>query len=150
LNCFCNRSSSASLAQATLDGVEAAGGQAVDFGVVSTPQLHYNVVCKNTNGAYGIVGEEGYFNKLASAFKLIRGANSTKGNYAPILKFDGANGVGAQKMCVLAAQLGAALQVTVVNDGSTAGDILNEGCGADFVKVQQKAPRGLEGTRGER
>jgi len=130
--------------------VEAAGGQANDFGIVSTPQLHYNVVCKNTNGAYGVVGEEGYFNKLANAFKLVRGTSSTKGNYVPMLKFDGANGVGAQKMRSLGELLGSSLLVTVVNDGSAAGDVLNEGCGADFVKVQQKAPRGLEDTRGER
>ncbi len=69
------RKSSPSLAQAVLDGVRAVGGaEAVDFGVVSTPQLHYNVVCRNTGGAYGEEGEEGYFKKLAEAFKRIRGA----------------------------------------------------------------------------
>ncbi len=67
------RCSSPALAKAVLDGVEAAGGVAQDFGVVSTPQLHYNVVCQNTNGRYGQVGEEGYFKKLAVAFRKIRG-----------------------------------------------------------------------------
>ncbi len=60
-----------------LDGVSAAGGQAVDVGVVTTPQLHYNVVCRNTNGAYGQEGEEGYFQKLANAFKKLRGEVQT-------------------------------------------------------------------------
>ncbi len=69
------RKSSPSLSQAVLDGVRAVGGaEAVDFGVVSTPQLHYNVVCRNTGGAYGEEWEEGYFKKLAEAFKRIRGA----------------------------------------------------------------------------
>ena len=67
------RISGPSLAQAVLDGVAAAGGQATDVGVVTTPQLHYNVVCKNTKGGYGEVGADGYFKKLAGAFKKIRG-----------------------------------------------------------------------------
>jgi len=133
-----------------LDGINAAGGNGRDFGVVSTPQLHYNVVCQNTNGQYGEVGEEGYFDKLAKAFKLIRGLHEEKGNYKAKLMFDGANGVGAQKMRLLAQKMGNSLDVTVVNDGTQEGDVLNSGCGADFVKVQQKAPRNLEHTRGER
>ena len=68
------RSSSPKLAQAVLDGIAAAQGEVQDFGVVSTPQLHYNVVCQNTNGAYGTVGEDGYFKKLAEAFKKLRGS----------------------------------------------------------------------------
>ena len=72
------RSSSPALAQAVLDGIRAAGGEATDLGIVSTPLLHYSVVCKNTNGAYGEVGEEGYFKKVAGAFKNIRGAVSAR------------------------------------------------------------------------
>ena len=33
------------------------------------------------------------------------------------------------------------LEVEVFNDGLNEGDVLNFGCGADFVKVQQKCPR---------
>ena len=36
------------------------------------------------------------------------------------------------------------LEVEVFNDGLNEGDVLNFGCGADFVKVQQKCPRNLE------
>ena len=70
------RKSSPSLAQAVRDGVNSVNGVMTDFGVVSTPQLHYNVVCQNTDGAYGQVGEEGYFKKLTDAFKKIRGSVS--------------------------------------------------------------------------
>ena len=34
--------------------------------------VHYFVVCKNTDGAYGECSEKGYFEKLAKAFKTIR------------------------------------------------------------------------------
>ncbi len=67
------RKSSPALSRSVLDGVSATGGRAVDVGVVTTPQLHYNVVCRNTNGRYGQEGEEGYFQKLATAFKKLRG-----------------------------------------------------------------------------
>ena len=39
------------------------------------------------------------------------------------------------------------LDVQVVNDGDQPGDVLNLGCGADFVKVQQTFPRNLEGAQ---
>ena len=35
--------------------------------------IHYFVVCKNTNGAYGECSEKGYNEKLSKAFKTIRG-----------------------------------------------------------------------------
>jgi phosphoacetylglucosamine mutase len=41
--------------------------------------------------------------------------------------------------------------VTILNDGTRADDVLNEGCGADFVKVGQKAAKHLDGfVDGER
>ena len=53
-----------------IDGIEAAGGVCSNYGVLSTPQLHFFVVCKNTNGEYGKATEEGYFEKLGKAFVL--------------------------------------------------------------------------------
>ena len=35
--------------------------------------IHYFVVCKNTDGAYGECSERGYYEKLSKAFKTIRG-----------------------------------------------------------------------------
>ena len=56
------------MSKAVLDGIEAAGGKVKDYGVVTTPQLHYFVVCENTKGAYGDPSNQGYFKKLAQAF----------------------------------------------------------------------------------
>ena len=69
---FC-RQSSPTLSQAVIDGVEAAGGKVEDFGILSTPQLHYLVVCKNTKGQYGQPTETGYFDKISKAFAQFRG-----------------------------------------------------------------------------
>ena len=64
--------------------------------------------------------------------------------------FDGANGVGAPKMADMLPYLGDSLQIKIFNKGTEAGDVLNKDCGADFVKVQKKASKGMEGTREER
>ena len=65
---FYFRPSSAPLSKAVIDGIEAAGGKYKDYGVVTTPQLHYFVVCENTKEEYGVPSKEGYFKKLSQAF----------------------------------------------------------------------------------
>lgn len=39
-----------------------------DFGLVTTPQLHYMVLCRNTSGCYGTATTQGYYEKLSKAF----------------------------------------------------------------------------------
>lgn len=39
-----------------------------DYGLVTTPQLHYMVYCRNTNGQYGKATTDGYYQKLSTAF----------------------------------------------------------------------------------
>lgn len=39
-----------------------------DFGLVTTPQLHYLVLCRNTGGCYGTATTQGYYEKLSKAF----------------------------------------------------------------------------------
>ena len=124
------------MAQAAIDGIQTLG-QALDYGVVSTPELHFFVTCQNTNKAYGEPTEEGYFSKLAKAFKSLRGPQFSRNTYRPSLRLDGANGVGALKMKQLQQYLGQCLDVSIFNSGDGK---LNFQCGADFVKVQQKQP----------
>ncbi|XP_019714660.1 phosphoacetylglucosamine mutase-like, partial [Hippocampus comes] len=62
------RSSSERLSQAVLDGVSSLGGRSKDYGLVTTPQLHYMVCCHNTHGQYGEATVEGYYGKLCQAF----------------------------------------------------------------------------------
>jgi phosphoacetylglucosamine mutase len=71
------RPSGPELVSALVDGFKAAPGQVTtytDEGVVTTPILHYLVRCKNTvgtNDQYGEPTEDGYYEKLSSAFKKL-------------------------------------------------------------------------------
>uniref|UniRef100_A0AAX7U240 Phosphoacetylglucosamine mutase n=1 Tax=Astatotilapia calliptera TaxID=8154 RepID=A0AAX7U240_ASTCA len=115
------RSSSASLSQAVLDGVSALGGHSKDYGLVTTPQLHYMVCCQNTQGKYGEATVEGYYTKFCQELLL---------SFSP--------------PCHLKKEL----QISLNNDGSKGR--LNHQCGADYVKVQQKPPTGIKINPGER
>ncbi|CAG2057620.1 unnamed protein product [Timema podura] len=134
------RASSPRLSDAALNGIKALKGEAKDYGVVTTPMLHFFVTCQNTGGRYGTPTEEGYFSKLSTTFKKLQGQQTTPGNYTPNILFDGANGVGAIKMKQLKKCLDNSIIIEIFNEGS--GE-LNHKCGADYVKVQQCAPDGV-------
>jgi phosphoacetylglucosamine mutase len=54
-------------------GLKVSGAQSTNFGLKTTPMLHYLVRCINTagtNDAYGEPTEEGYYKKLTSAFAI--------------------------------------------------------------------------------
>lgn len=135
-----NRYHSPGLLKAVCDGVLALKGNVREFGILTTPMLHYLVVAANTKCAYGQPTEEGYYNKLIKAFQHLRGTTFINGNYKNHLVFDGANGVGARKMLQFIKRMGEGLSVQVVNSGE--GKI-NENCGADYVKTMQRAPIGM-------
>ena len=65
------RPSGEALVKALKLGIQVLGGEFVDHGIKTTPQLHYLVRCINTQGAYGAPTEDGYHQKLANAFKKI-------------------------------------------------------------------------------
>lgn len=137
------RPSSPSLAKSLMDGILALSGKPIDFGIVSTPQLHYLVLCKNTKGAYGVPMEEGYYNKLTEAFKKLRGTTYTNGNYVNKLFYDGANGVGSRKIKYFQERLGDSLKIELYNDAGIGTGKLNYLCGADYVKTHQRFPTGV-------
>lgn len=112
-----NRYHSPGLLKAVCDGVVALKGNAKPFGILTTPMLHYMVVCANTCGAYGTPTEEGYYQKLITAFKALRGSELERGSYKNNLLFDGSNGVGARKMIQFLKRMSNELNVTVYNQG---------------------------------
>lgn len=66
-----NRPSCPHLVKCLELGLKVAGAQSTNFGLKTTPMLHYLVRCINTAGtsdAYGEPTEEGYYNKLTNAF----------------------------------------------------------------------------------
>lgn len=97
--------------------------------------------CRNTEEKYGKPTERGYYKKLAKAFHQLRSMSGNRKKPVEI-KLDGANGVGALKVKELLKFLGDSLPMIVYNDGSTGK--LNEKCGADYVKLKQCAPDGME------
>ena len=74
-----DRPSCGVLLEAFKHGVEALNGNLVNYGLLSTPQLHYIVRCVNTSGAYGEASEEGYYKKLSHALLEIWKLNSVRG-----------------------------------------------------------------------
>ncbi|GJQ87812.1 hypothetical protein Trydic_g18663 [Trypoxylus dichotomus] len=141
------RPSSPSLAKSLMDGVLALSGKPVDFGIVTTPQLHYFVACRNSKRAYGMPTEEGYYHKLVSAFLKLRADQTNAGegndNYRNRILYDGANGVGAKKIKQFQERLGEALKIELYNDEGIGTGKLNHLCGADYVKSNQKLPNGI-------
>ncbi|XP_059898484.1 phosphoacetylglucosamine mutase [Gadus macrocephalus] len=142
------RSSSARLSDAVLDGVTALDGRSKDYGLVTTPQLHYMVCCCNTRGGYGKASVEGYYSKLSQAFIQLTKSAPNRTDDQKCLLVDGANGIGALKLREMEPYLQGALKVSLFCDGT--GGKLNHQCGADFVKVQQNSPKGIVMKAGER
>lgn len=99
-----------------------------DFKFMTTPQLHYVVRCKNTLGTpyeYGEPTEQGYYEKLAGAFKKVMKSVKVQGH----LTVDCANGVGGPKLRELIKYLPSpdqgGLEIRVVNDNVINPDSLN-------------------------
>ncbi|KAI0274838.1 phosphoacetylglucosamine mutase [Gloeopeniophorella convolvens] len=136
------RPSGPALVSSLQDGLKAIGAEMRDAGVVTTPILHYLVRATNTKGtkdAYGDDTEEGYFEKLSSAFKkLVAGKQAL-----PPLAVDCANGVGADAVNKISALLGDTLKLVPHNTAITTPGALNNACGADYVKTSQKLPPSL-------
>ena len=63
------RPSSISLSKAVLDGVSAMKEKCIDYGLLTTPQLHYIVSCYN-DGKQD-VGEDLYYSCFSNAFQSL-------------------------------------------------------------------------------
>lgn len=136
------RPSGPALVAALQDGLAAIGADARDEGVQTTPVLHYIVRCINTKGAkdeYGEPTPEGYYSKLATAYKKLVGNKTTE---APLV-VDCANGVGAFAIEKIAPLLESHLKLVAHNVAVTTEGALNNSCGADYVKTMQKLPPSL-------
>ncbi|KAI5898511.1 Phosphoacetylglucosamine mutase [Schizophyllum commune H4-8] len=136
------RPSGASLVAALEDGFKAVGAEARNAGVTTTPILHYLVRAINTKGtknSYGVDSEQGYFEKMTGAFKKLVAGRPPR---EPLL-IDCANGVGAKAAEELITYLGDSLPLILENTDTTTPGVLNNMCGADFVKTTQKLPPSL-------
>jgi phosphoacetylglucosamine mutase len=131
------RSSGPRLIKALEDGIDAIPNcLKKDFSELTTPQLHFIVRAMNENKSST---ENDYFTLMTLAFDKIVGSK----NSSPLV-VDCANGVGALKLPKLVQASKARLDIKIVNDSCNHHNLLNYKCGADFVKVEQKPPTGIE------
>ncbi|XP_024432388.1 phosphoacetylglucosamine mutase [Desmodus rotundus] len=142
------RPSSEKLARSVIDGITVLGSRFHDYGLVTTPQLHYMVYCRNTNGQYGKATTDGYYQKLSTAFVELTKQASCSGDGYRSLKVDCANGIGALKLGEMEHYFSQGLSLQLFNVGTEGR--LNHLCGADFVKSHQKPPQGMEMKSSER
>ncbi|KAM0750521.1 Phosphoacetylglucosamine mutase [Meredithblackwellia eburnea MCA 4105] len=144
------RPSCPALVKSLEDGLSAFGVEMRNAGLVTTPQLHYLVRCYNTEGtmeAYGAPTLEGYYEKLAKAYRALAVGHAP----LPPVTVDCANGVGAASLTSFISVLGPSiLPLHIVSTSTTTPGALNSGCGADYVKTQQRAPPSIELVKGER
>lgn len=136
-----SRDSSPRLSKATIDGITSIQKASYeDYGLFTTPQLHYITRTKN-DPAFGECLEEGYYTKLAQAFKNIHKSGSED---KIAITIDSANGVGAPKAKELFSKyLQSEVSYELVNNDYDQAERLNFDCGADFVKTNQRAPKGV-------
>ena len=143
------RTSGPSLVTALKAALDAVNVQYTDYGILTTPQLHYIVRCINTLNtpyAFGEPTEQGYYDKMAKAFKTLMHGRTIQG---PIT-VDCANGVGGPKLKELIKYLPTAkeggIDIKVVNDDVVKPEALNFEVGrfsdesvlfADFFSVVQ-------------
>lgn len=129
------RKSSPKLLEFASKGVEALNGTVINLGLVTTPQLHYAVVCTNTNGAYGEPTLQGYYSKLTTMFMSVRGIEKNNKNYTNVIRLDAANGVGAIAAKEFQKHLEGSLDIAIFNDG---GEQLNHKVCVHYVLERLK------------
>lgn len=122
------RASGPRLVSALVAALEATDTEFTDYGLLTTPQLHYIIRCLNTKGTpyeFGEPTEQGYYEKLAASL----GAAMKGRKYSDSVTVDCANGVGGPKLRELIKYLPSpsegGLDIKVVNDDILAPDRLN-------------------------
>lgn len=141
-----SRESSPALSNSTIDGINSLENSTVtDYGLFTTPQLHYVTRCLN-DSAFGEPTELGYYTKLADSFKEIFKLCSSEEKID--ITIDAANGVGAPKAEELFnTQLSQEISFKLVNGDYSQPDLLNFDCGADYVKTGQKLPKNVDDVK---
>ncbi|KAH3678959.1 hypothetical protein WICMUC_001327 [Wickerhamomyces mucosus] len=151
-----SRDSGPILTSSTIDGLKVLNTQYKDFGLLTTPQLHYLVKSINTlnsTTSYGEPTEDGYYQKLSNAFKkiynnFITPASSLSSSASSPQKIkitiDAANGIGGPKIDLLIQKyLNDLIDYQIVNNQYQDPLALNVGSGADYVKTNQRLPNNI-------
>ncbi|CAH2355553.1 phosphoacetylglucosamine mutase [[Candida] railenensis] len=139
-----SRESSPRLSKASLVGASVFGGEVKDFGLFTTPQLHYVTRAIN-DPSFGEPTAKGYYEKMSKSFKSIYGQCGGEDDQSISITIDAANGVGAPITDEFFGNyLGQFISFKLVNSDYKTPSSLNWDCGADFVKTNQKLPKNVE------
>ncbi|PVU89626.1 hypothetical protein BB559_002242 [Furculomyces boomerangus] len=147
------RPTSVLLVGALENGLKAINAESVNYGVVTTPQLHYFVRCVNTKDyvPYGEPSVDGYNKKFAKAYITLMDMARVTPDTITSVNIDCANGVGAPQMAKIASVIGDNyLKANLLNTEVYVKNKLNHDCGADFVKSNQKPPESVPIIPGQR
>lgn len=122
------------------EALEALGVDWLDFGLLTTPQLHHYVRSVAEGKASSLEEAETLY------YEMLTGPIKSLFNQNPVhVIVDCANGIGGKAVKELNKRLqGSQVTLETINDGSNGG-ILNHECGADYVKTGQCPPAGLKG-----
>ena len=139
------RPSSPALVRAVEDGLQVMGAEAINAGLLTTPQLHFLVMARNSHEMwikYGHPDKRCYYQKLSKSFVALMQNQETPMS----LVVDCANGVGALALQELLDQLPSGLvDIKMLRTSVHEQGKLNNGCGADYVKSNQRLPIGYDG-----
>ncbi|SCU87652.1 LAME_0D10946g1_1 [Lachancea meyersii CBS 8951] len=118
----------------------------IDYGILTTPQLHFLTSKTNELPEGAEIGEQLYYQELLSAWDQVTDLCGIKS--LPFhLQIDAANGIGGPKVMEMLSQsdfFSGAYEV--VNADWQTYAALNHLCGADFVKTNQKLPHGISSS----
>jgi phosphoacetylglucosamine mutase len=129
------RKSGQRMSNIALESIRACGGQSINLGYVTTPELHYHTM--QTNITSTIQQPPTYTTHLINTFRSAL-QYCTSNTECDELHVDCANGVGAYKLALMRQdliELGINLILYNTGDGK-----LNYECGADYVEKEQKFP----------
>lgn len=114
-----------------------------DYGMVTTPQLHYITKLINKKKCMEI-DEKKYFEQISESFEAIC---QELGEFEEIkIVVDGSNGVGSYVLKNLLTYCPKIVTLMeIVNDSIHDFRLLNYDCGADYVKTNKKFPKNTNG-----
>ena len=140
------RPSSESLSARVRAGVEALGAAVTDFGLFTTPELHF-VVRETNAGRASRASVAGYAAMMRHAYAdLLDGSEQAASAAArgPVV-IDCANGVGGIAGAVVRDAMAPLVDLRLRNTGSTPAEVLsmNDGCGAEHCQKERLPPLGF-------